>query len=51
MTKYIVKNCPSLDDVLDVDTSKIVYKNYCLNKKLPLRRLHRLPDKAGGEDV
>lgn len=32
MTKYIVKNCPSLDDVLDVDTPKIVYKNYCLNK-------------------
>lgn len=32
MTKYIVKNCPSLDDVLDVNTSKTVYKNHCLNK-------------------
>lgn len=32
MTKYIVKNCPSLDDVLDVYTSKTVYKNHCLNK-------------------
>lgn len=32
MTKYIVKNCPSLDDVLDVNTSNTVYKNHCLNK-------------------
>lgn len=32
MTKYIVKNCPSLYDALDVYTSKTVYKNHCLNK-------------------
>lgn len=32
MTKYIVKNCPSLYDALDVYTSKTVYKNQCLNK-------------------
>ena len=31
MTKYIVKNCFSLDGVLDAKTKEIIHEDYCIN--------------------
>ncbi len=30
MTKYIVKGCPCLEDILDANTFEVVNKDYCI---------------------